>query len=150
MTDDHNSLTWFHRLSMDDKVHLLRDPYGALPPRLVDQFLSRPGVVGTYWMSQISSTRWTLVPAEAARIADQRDQLEWWWSHIDDADQAYLVEHRSEELPKEYASVVTSAGSTGSNPALVVVMVADNRTGRFRLPLMVDVFVELKARDRGL
>lgn len=148
MTDDDNSLAWFHRLSMNDKVHLLRDPYGALPARLIDQLLARPGVVGTYWASQISSTRWILATAEAAKLADQRDQLEWWWTNLSDDDRTYLIDHRDEEFPSNYASLVRNASSTDANPALVVVMVTDNRTGQFRLPLMVDVFVELQARER--
>jgi hypothetical protein len=102
MTDE-DDLGWFHRLSMDDKVHLLRDPYAALPPRLIEQLVAKPGITGARWASQMSPTRWTLVPSEAAKVADQRHQLELWWHQLEPDNRAYLVQHRTEELPADYA-----------------------------------------------
>jgi hypothetical protein len=148
MTDD-KELGWFHRLSMDDKVRLLRNPDGALPPELVEQFLHNPGVYTSYWVSEGSPDRWALTPEASRKLNAQRDQLDWWWSRVEPADQAYLVAHRAEELSGEYADLVMNASSTAEHAALVVVMVRDNRTGRFRLPHMMDVFVELQARDGG-
>jgi hypothetical protein len=42
---------------------------------------------------------------------------------------------------------VSNASSTPPDPDLVVVIMRDVETGTFRLPDMVDVYVELKARE---
>lgn len=151
MTDD-KSLAWFHRLSMDEKVQLLRDPHGALPAPLVTRLVQKlgtdnPGVYTTQWPGNGNpSTGFRLQPSEASKLEAQREQLERWWDQLADHDRAYLVEHRTDELPGGYAPLVRRAQH---DPVLIVCIVSDNRTGRFRLPLMVDVFVELQARDRG-
>lgn len=92
MTDD-DELGWFHRLSMDDKVRLLRDPDGVLSPELTEQFLRNPGVYTTYWVSEGPSNRWALTPEASKRLNAQREQLEWWWSRVDPADQSLSLIH---------------------------------------------------------
>jgi hypothetical protein len=136
---------WFYRLSMDEKVTLLRDPYGTLPAGLIEHLLERPGVVGIYWATQDGPTRWILTPEAAKELSAAGHQLEWWWDRLDDDAQAHLIAHRRDEIDGRYASLVSDASGTAPDPALVVVMVSDNRTGRFRLPQMVDVFVEMQA-----
>ena len=59
---------------------------------------------------------------------------------LDADEQAYLKKHRADKLPDD------SPGWSDMLKLLVVVIVAD-KTGRFRLPPMVRVYVEMKARD---
>lgn len=148
MTDD-NSLAWFHRLSIDDKVLLLRDPHGKLPERLVVQLgrlgADGPGVLtNAYFPANGGPTGFHVSGSEASRLEAQREQLERWWDHLSGDDRSYLIEHRADELPAEYAALVRQAHL---EPVLIVAIVSDNRTGRFRLPPMIDVFVELQARE---
>ncbi len=129
MTDD--ELAWLHRLPLDDKVNILRNPHGSLPDHLVQRLMlggenSPPGVSGAaHWVSQHDSPAGHHILASgAAAIDDQRLQLEFWWENLSDAQRADVVAHRADAL------------SRVQPPAD-----ADPRT--------VDLFFELQARRRS-
>jgi hypothetical protein len=86
-----------------------------------------------------------------ASVAGILDQLDLWWEDLTSEQQAYLIKYRAGELDGDYADTVQAASSTdpanGPN-GLVVVVVRDlKNNNRFKLPPMVDVYVEMKARD---
>ncbi len=60
--------------------------------------------------------------------------------------QNYLIENRDGELDADYKAAVMDAGD-GNLDGLIVAVVQDNNTEKFRLPPIVDVYVEMKARD---
>lgn len=145
-------LWWFDQLTMDDCVALLANPGGALPVHLVEQFSRRPGWVSgmAYWVSNASGTSgFTLAGEPASALDDIREQLNDWWSRIE-SDHDYIIENRAGELDGGYADIVQSAGDPLNAPrAMGFVVVKDTKNNnRFRLPSMIRVYVEWKARER--
>jgi hypothetical protein len=148
--DNHDNLPWFHQFTMDERVHLMGRPRAHLPAGLAERLLNPPGVEAWWWTADPENAIQMLAPQAAAKLEDQRRQLDWWWSHLSDADRAYMIENRDGELDGSYVDIVQSASETPLNepPALRVVVAKDcNNDNRFRLPPMVRVFVELKARE---
>jgi hypothetical protein len=85
-----------------------------------------------------------------ASVADVFDQLDGWWEALTSEQQAYLIKYRAGELDEDYADTVQAASADPANDpnGLVVVVVRDlKNNNRFRLPPMVDVYVEMKARE---
>jgi len=79
-----------------------------------------------------------------------RRQLDRWWQDLTPEKHAYLIKYRDGELDKDYADTVQAASTNPLNDpnALVVIVARDlKNNGRFRLPPMVDVYVEMKARE---
>lgn len=91
-----------------------------------------------------------LAPREARILRDYRDQLGYWWETLQPEQRDFLIAHRDDELPSEYARTVMSAsGAHHTGASLLAVAIAqDTRTGLFRLPRMVHVYVDLHARLR--
>lgn len=156
MTDSQEApsdhLWWFGQLSLDDRLMLLGDPYGSLPTHLVEMFSRRPGwLTGrAFWVTG-STGGFALAGTGAKQLSDYRDQLDDWWSNLDQADADYIVEHRDGELDDDYfnkVQAVTTLPLQAENP-LVYVAVRDNRTGRFQLHGLVSVYVEFQARQRS-
>lgn len=88
------------------------------------------------------------MPPVGRRLAAVEMQLHQWWSTLTAEQQAYIIEHRGGELEKSYGDVVRQASrdpvSDGTHSYLVV-LVSDDKTGRFRLPEMIRIYVEMKA-----
>jgi len=146
MTDDgRDDMSWFHQqLTADEQVDLLRHPHKQLPAELAERL---PGVM-EWWFADPEGTKF-LAPQASNKLDDYRAQLDYWWSCLSDADKQYFIAHRDDELPGEYAQTVMGAGGahhTGA-PVLAIAIVQDTGTGGFRLPAMVRVYVELKARE---
>ena len=151
MTDDDASLGWLFSsgLSLDDQVGLMSHPHADLPTDLVQRLMARRvSVVGTTWLSQQSQTRWMIQPSLADELDDRRLQLDQWWQRRSPEERAALIQHRAEEFGDDYRQLIMDANPDPREPAIVAI-VADNRTGRFRLPPLLTVFLELKARERG-
>lgn len=134
---DNVSLGWLFtgRLTMDDQVALLNRPHD-LPDDLV-QRLQRARDV-------------SVTDTLADTLDYQRGQLDRWWEDRTPEQQAYLIEQRAGELDEDYADTVQAASADPVNDpnALVVVVVRDlKNNNRFRLPPMVDVYVEMKTRE---
>jgi hypothetical protein len=135
MTDDDNldNMSWFYQLTMDERVHLLVHPHGSLPPGLAERLSDQPGVLGSEWGFADSEGDVFLAGPLADKLKAWCEQLTSWWDIVTLPEQAYLIEKRDRELAAEYADVVRSAGEPVPN-------------GPFRLPPMVRVYVEMKAR----
>lgn len=151
--DQADPLWWYYQLSPAEQVDVLSSPNGRLPADLVERFSKRPGwVSGTaFWVSNPSSTASFTLAGEPARILeDYRAQLDYWWSCLSNDDKAFLIDHRNEELPGEYArKVMNASGAYRSGATLLAVAISqDTRTQRFRLPRIVRIYVEWKARER--
>lgn len=144
MSTDFN---WFLALTPDERVALWQDPYrdcnGPLAVKLAQG--KGPGVYG----SGTGETRWKLSPDVAAELSAIRRQLDQWWGEVE-ADQkaAYIIENRAGELDSDYRSVVQAASLdpiTDVPHGHLVVIVSDNKTGRFRLPSMIRAYVDMRA-----
>lgn len=148
MTTD---LDWFYDLPPAEQSVLLRDPYanvnGPLAVRLAK---NGPGVYGS--VPSTDGLEWKLSPEFASKLSAIRLQLDHWWQSIETDQQAYIVENRSDELAGEYHDVVQAASLdpiTHAPHGHLVVLVSDNKTGRFRLPAMIRTYVDLKAEAFG-
>jgi hypothetical protein len=147
MTND--ALAVYHSLPMDVKVVLLKKPHGTVPAQLVPRLSELPGTTAaqTIWVSNPpSDTGFTLHGELPDRLDSIRAHLGQWWSTLDPEVQNYLIENRDSELDGHYKGAVMCAGD-GSPDGLIVAVVQDEKTGQFRLPPIVDVYVELKARE---
>ncbi|WP_131814020.1 hypothetical protein [Mycolicibacterium fortuitum] len=143
-------LSWFYNLlGPDDQAQLLRNPYAALPSRLVERlsigFNNGPGVFRYAGDGKVGS------PLLSIKAADNLDairlQLDEWWQRVSADQQSYIVAHRDGELDGAYREVVQAASLdpiTHAPHGHLVVTVADSRTGRFRLPTMIRAYVGLK------
>lgn len=155
MSEDESAradLSWFYQLAPAAQVALLRDPHGALSGELAVR-LAIPGP-GVYQELQTQSDGGSaslrLSPSAAEHLAAIRLQLDEWWSHLPADQQAYVIENRRGELDGEYREIVLRASRdpVGNGPhAHLVVVVSDNKTGRFRLPQMIQVYVEMKTAE---
>jgi hypothetical protein len=122
---------------------------GAVPAQLVPRLSELPGTTAaqTIWLSNPpSDTGFTLHGELPDRLDSVRAHLNQWWSNLDPDVQNYLIENRDSELDSHYKGAVMAAGD-GKPEGLIVAVVQDDKTGRCRLPTMVDVYVEMKARE---
>lgn len=140
-------LSWFYHLHPRVQVSLLRDPYAPLAGDLAVRLGSNgPGVYTAQWLSNGDPARWSLAPDAARTLSAIRLQLDHWWSDLPADEQAYIVENRTGELDGKYRDLVLGASRDPVNDgphAHLVVVVSDNRTGRFRLPEMIRIYVEM-------
>ncbi len=147
-----SDFTWFFALKPDERIALWRDPYGdcngSLAVKLATGNEGQPGVYGGVPASLTDGVRWKLSPSVAAELSAIRRQLDQWWQSLDADQKAYIVENRGGELSGEYHDVVQAASLdpvTHAPHGHLVVIVSDNKTGRFRLPQMIRTYVEVKA-----
>jgi hypothetical protein len=141
------ALDVYFNLAMEDKVRLLKNPHGRLSPGLVQRLSRFPGTVAgeaVFTSNEPKGTGFRLSPSLAGQLDHIEGYLDEWWTGLDPEDQDHLIEHRAEQLAAEYAPVVLAAGD-GKPEGLIVAVVRDNKTGRFRLPPMIRVYVELQA-----
>lgn len=152
MTDD--VLAVYRSLPMDVKVTLLERPHGAVPKELVPRLsrLAGTGVAGpAVWLSNPPSRNsggFTLHGELPDRREVIRELLDHWWSTLDSEVKDHLVGNRNGEVDGHYKGAVMCAGD-GRPDGLIVAVVQDDKTGRFRLPALVDVYVEMRARKAG-
>ncbi|GAY14187.1 hypothetical protein [Mycobacterium sp. shizuoka-1] len=150
MTD--NVLDVYRSLPMDVKVTLLERPHGAVPKELVPRLsrLSGTSLAGpAIWLSNPPGSDpggFTLHGELPDRLEVIRALLDHWWSTLDAEVRDHLVENRNGELDGQYKDAVMCVGD-GKPGGLIVAVVQDNKTGRFRLPAIVDVYAEMKARE---
>ncbi|MBO0882810.1 MAG: hypothetical protein J2P17_21245 [Mycobacterium sp.] len=152
MTDDDHApaLGWFHQvIGLNNQVALLRCPHGDLPDDLVQHMKTQwtLDTGKTPWIQQ-SETGWTIQPPQAKVLDDLRKRLDTWWSGewLTKEKQDYLIKYRHEELSKDYRRVIDAA-IDAAKPVIIAVA-AKYRTCEFRLPLLLEVSVELKKRER--
>ena len=145
MADD--VLAVYLELEMGDKVRLLRNPHGRLSPRLVD-VLSRTPVNGSalFTSDEPKGTGFRLSRVLAEQLDHIDGQLEEWWTDLDPDDQNQMLEHGGQELDAAYAALVLAAGD-GDYDELVAEL-EQNSEGAFRLPAIIEVFLEKKADER--
>lgn len=148
MSDE--ALSVYCDLPMDVKVALVERPHGTVPAALVPKLNKLPSTFAamTVWTSNppSSSDAFTLHGELPDRLERIREHLDQWWSNLDTEVQGYLIENRKGELDGHYKGAVMCAGD-GRPDGLIVLVVQDENTGRFRLPPIIDVYVELKARQ---
>jgi hypothetical protein len=78
-------------------------------------------------------------------VTDVLDQLDRWWGRRSRQEREELmIRRRGDELDAEYQQMVTDANE--GSPAIVAI-VADHPGGRFRLPTMLAVYLELKDQE---
>lgn len=141
-------LSWFYNLHPDVQVALLGNPHAALTGDLAAHLAkSGPGVYQAYWVSNGAPGPWALVGDAAETLWAIRLQLDDWWSNLSEDGQRYITENRSGELDGAYYDIIhrASRDPVDDRPnAHLVVMVSDNKTGRFRLPEMIRIYVEMQ------
>jgi len=145
MTTD---LDWFYRLHPRDQVGLLRDPHQDLHGDLANRLFVAQKAVAAQWLSNEGGAKVSLLPPAARKLYTVRLQLDQWWSALTEGERSYIVENRAGELAREYGDLVQRANRdpVADGPdAYLVVLLSDNKTGRFRLPTMIRVYVEMKA-----
>ena len=147
----HDALAVYSSLPMDLKVVLLRKPHGTVPAQLVPRLSQLPGTAAAQaiWLSNPpSDTGFTLHGELPDKLDSIRAHLDQWWSNLDPEVQDYLIKNRDCELDGHYKGAIMCAGD-GRPDGLIVAVVQDNKTGRFRLPPIVDVYVEMKGPETG-
>ncbi|SEH75038.1 hypothetical protein SAMN04489835_3630 [Mycolicibacterium rutilum] len=148
MTED--ALSVYRSLtSMDVKVALMVSPHGPVPAQLVpklSQLRGTAAVQSTWPSNRQPNEPFTLQGELPDRLERIRQHLDQWWSKVGPEVQNYLIENRDGELDADYKAAVMDAGD-GNLDGLIVAVVQDNNTEKFRLPPIVDVYVEMKARD---
>jgi hypothetical protein len=77
MTDSPAPLDWFHALPIDDRLALLRDPYGGLSVALISRLPSGLVASAGVFTAQHSSSppKGRLSGSAAMQLEDQREQL---------------------------------------------------------------------------
>jgi hypothetical protein len=133
--------------SMDAKIALLANPYGPVPPQLIPRLEQLRGtyLVQASWPSNGQPNEpFTLRGELPDRLEQVRQHLDRWWSGLDPDVKSHLIEHRNKELDERYEQTISAAED--NSIGLVVVLVHDNKTRGFRLPPLLDVYVEMKAR----
>jgi hypothetical protein len=145
MADDDALLGWFYQLGLDDQVAILSDPHAALPPQLVQSLAARP--VAPTWVAPESPTRWLVTHPLADTLDAKHKQLDKWWRrwqrHAPERC-ASLIQRRGDELGEDdYQHMIMDVGP----PIGVITGDHLDQTGRFWLPPLLAVFLELKARQ---
>jgi hypothetical protein len=148
MTND--ALAVYYTFPMKLKVDLLDNPHGRVPADLIPRLSQVPGT------SAVSQAVWLSNPPRdpgfrlAGELPDQlehaRIHLDNWWETLDPEVRDHFIENRDSEIDGHFKGAVMCAGD-GKPDGLIVAVVQDEKTGGFRLPPMVDVYVELKARQ---
>ncbi|WP_454561507.1 hypothetical protein [Mycobacterium haemophilum] len=140
-------ISWFRSFPPEDQVDLLEDPGQQLSAVMTNRLRKSPGL---WWWTWAQGGVPILSKEAVHRLEAIKTQLDYWWEEALDAEQReYLLKHRSDELPVEYAEPVQSSGESphGGPSTLSVVLVKDAKNNRFRLPSVIREFVELKARE---
>lgn len=142
------ALDLYLNLPMADQVRLLKNPHGRLSPGLVQRLSRFPATVtgeAVFTSNEPRGTGFRLTPSLAEKLDQIDGALEEWWADLEPEDRDHLIEHRAADLDADYAQLVLAAGD--GQPGGLVVEIARDSAGRFRLPAMVDVFVEAKAGE---
>ncbi|ODR07301.1 hypothetical protein BHQ21_09615 [Mycobacterium sherrisii] len=140
--DTLDNLPWFHRLTMDEQVHLLTHPTGTLPQELINKLKLEPGVLS--WSQWENNPPQVTLAADAiTTLTSQRRQLDTWFDHLSPEDRDYFIEHRNGRLSKEYLHKADAA----SGPALSVLINSDATDGyRFELTPFLRIYLEYCAQ----
>lgn len=77
---------------------------------------------------------------------EQISQLDRWWQRLKADERAELIEHRHDELSADLWQTVMNAEPLETGQPPMIAVVSDTRTGRFRLPLILAEFVELRTK----
>ena len=80
-----------------------------------------------------------------AQLDDVRGRFDDWWDRRSDEERAALIEHRAEELSADWRPMIMAANEhplERNKPPIFVL--ADNRNGRFRVPPMLEVYLDSK------
>ena len=149
MSDAGETLSWFYQqLTLDEQVELLAKPGRALPGKIAERLLKRPGVTTTYWLSNDGPRPWMLTPSTGRKLAGARDQLDFWWQNLDADQKSHLLENRDGHFDRDFKDVVQGANRDPFNDpdAYLVVIVQDaNNAHRFKLPPVIRAYVEMRA-----
>lgn len=101
----------------------------------------------THWLSNDGGGSVELSATAAQTLLAVRAQLDHWWQSLDGDQVDYIVQNRDGELDGSYRSVVQAASLdpvTHAPHGQLVVTVADNKTGRFRLPELIRIYVDVR------
>jgi len=142
-------LSWFYSLdALEDQVSLLRDPHQVLPMPLAKRVMGNPGIFSARWVHGDEPTQWHLTTGAAEKLAEIRARLDQWWPGLSADDRAYIIENRNGEFDVDgYASLIHDAGLGSSVEGSLAGVVSDAKAKRFRLPQMIQVYVEMKATE---
>jgi hypothetical protein len=84
-------------------------------------------------------------------VFDVLDQLDRWWNRWEGSViREHLCDHRGEDLSADYGSIVIDANDDPPRkppPIVAVTRVHGDPAGRFRLPAVLAVYLELKAQE---
>jgi hypothetical protein len=140
--DTRDNLPWFHRLTIDEAVHLLTHPTGTLSKELIDKLKLEPRVLSiSQWEGGPQQV--TLDAGAITPLRSQRRQLDTWFDQLSPEDRDYFIEHRNGRLSKEYLHKADAA----SGPALRVLINSDETDDyRFELTPFLRIYLEYCAR----
>ena len=146
------TLSWFYQqLTLDEQVELMSKPGGALPGRIAERLLKRPGITTAYWLSNDGPNSWNLNGSAARKLDTARHQLDFWWQNLASDEKQHLIDNRDGEFGQNYKNIVQNANSDPFNDpdAYLVVIVQDaNNDHRFTLPPVIRAYVEMRARNQ--
>lgn len=149
MSDE--ALAVYCDLPMNVQVTLLERPHGPVPGELVPKLSRIPSTYAamTTFMANPShpdsDSAFTLHGELPDRLERIRERLDQWWSTLDTEVQDHLVANRHSDIDGHYKGAVMSAGD-GTADGLIVAVVQDNQTEKFRLPAIVAAYVEMVSR----
>lgn len=136
--DTRDNLPWFHRLTIDEQVHLLTHPTSELSQELIEKLATEPGLVT--WSRWENNPEFATLDADAiTTLRSQLHQLDTWFDKLSPDDRGYFIEHRNGRLSKEYLHKADAA----SSPALRVLINSDE-TDDYRFELTPFVRIDLE------
>ncbi|MBU8824391.1 hypothetical protein [Mycolicibacterium goodii] len=141
-----SDLDWFYGLSSAERVALLRDPNQDLPGTLADRLVDDYRIAKSWWESSGEPPRLMLAPHAATKLIDIRARLDHWWSNLSPDERAYIAENREGHLESRYHDVVQAPAYDPVTrvPLPDLVVVSDHKTGLFRLPRLMSIYVEMQ------
>lgn len=144
MTTD---LAWFYSLPPADRISLLRDPRQRLTGELAKRLFLRQEAFMTQWWSNDGGASVELSATAAQSLLAVRAQLDEWWKNLDADQRAYIIGNRAGELEAGYHDVVQAPAYDAINkvPHADMIVVSDDKTGRFAVPRLTRVYVDMKA-----
>ncbi|MBP3087483.1 hypothetical protein [Mycolicibacterium fortuitum] len=142
-------LEWFFRLRSNEQFDLLRDPHQDVHGELAQRLFLAKQIVGSEWVSNDGGTHWSLATETASTLSAIRLRLDQWWQNLEADQKAHIIGNRAGELEADYHDVVQAPAydAITKAPHADMLVVSDDKTGRFTVPRLTRVYVDMKAGE---